>query len=73
VERLTTAFETADIAGLLALLTQDVWLTMPPLPLKTHGRELAGEFRRDRLPPRLDRPTATDPGQRPARVRLLSP
>jgi hypothetical protein len=44
VERLTTAFETADIAGLLAPLTQDVWLTMPPLPLKTHRRQLAGEF-----------------------------
>ena len=44
VERLTTAFETADIAGLLALLTQDVWLTMPPLPLEYQGRELAGQF-----------------------------
>jgi RNA polymerase sigma-70 factor (ECF subfamily) len=44
VDRLTTAFETADIAGLLALLTQDVWLTMPPLPLEYQGRELAGQF-----------------------------
>ena len=34
VDRLTTAFETADIAGILALLTEDVWLTMPPLPLE---------------------------------------
>jgi RNA polymerase sigma-70 factor (ECF subfamily) len=44
VEQLTTAYETADIAGLLTLLTQDVWLTMPPLPLEYHGRELAGQF-----------------------------
>jgi RNA polymerase sigma-70 factor (ECF subfamily) len=44
VERLTTAFGTADIAGLLALLTQDVWLTMPPLPMEYQGRELAGQF-----------------------------
>jgi len=42
VEQLTTAYETADIAGLLTLLTQDVSLTMPPLPLENHGRELAG-------------------------------
>jgi hypothetical protein len=41
---LTTAFETADIAGILALLTEDVWLTMPPLPLEYQGRELAGQF-----------------------------
>ena len=44
VGRLTRAFETADIDGILALLTEDVWLTMPPLPLEYHGRELAGQF-----------------------------
>jgi RNA polymerase sigma-70 factor (TIGR02960 family) len=44
VERLTRAFETADVDGILALLTEDVWLTMPPLPLEYQGRELAGRF-----------------------------
>ena len=44
VDRLTRAFETADIDGILVLLTEDVWLTMPPLPLEYHGRELAGQF-----------------------------
>ena len=44
VARLTTAFQTADIEGILALLTDDVWLTMPPLPLEYQGRELAGRF-----------------------------
>ena len=44
VDRLTRAFEAADIDGILALLTEDVWLTMPPLPLEYHGRELAGQF-----------------------------
>jgi RNA polymerase sigma-70 factor (TIGR02960 family) len=44
VGRLTRAFETADIDGILALLTEDVWLTMPPLPLEYHGRDLAGRF-----------------------------
>ena len=27
--------------GIVALLTEDVWLTMPPLPLEYQGRELA--------------------------------
>jgi RNA polymerase sigma-70 factor (TIGR02960 family) len=44
VERLTRAFETADVAGIVALLTDDAWLTMPPLPLQYQGRELAARF-----------------------------
>ena len=44
VERFTRAFETADVDGILALLTDDAWLTMPPLPLQYQGRELAGRF-----------------------------
>jgi RNA polymerase sigma-70 factor (TIGR02960 family) len=44
VERLTTAFEAADVDGIISLLTEDAWLTMPPLPLEYQGRELAGEF-----------------------------
>jgi RNA polymerase sigma-70 factor (TIGR02960 family) len=44
VERLTRAFEAADVDGVVALLTEDVWLTMPPLPLEYQGPELAGRF-----------------------------
>ena len=44
VKRLTRAFETADVAGIVALLTEDAWLTMPPLPLEYQGRELAARF-----------------------------
>lgn len=44
VERFTKAFETADVDGIVALLTEDVWLTMPPLPLEYQGRELAARF-----------------------------
>jgi RNA polymerase sigma-70 factor (TIGR02960 family) len=44
VDRLTRVFETADIDGIVALLTEDVWLTMPPLPLEYQGRELAARF-----------------------------
>jgi RNA polymerase sigma-70 factor (TIGR02960 family) len=44
VEQLTRAFEAADVAGIVALLTDDAWLTMPPLPLEYQGRELAARF-----------------------------
>ena len=44
VEQLTRAFEAADVAGIVALLTDDAWLTMPPLPMDYQGRELAARF-----------------------------
>ncbi len=44
VARLTKAFEAADIDGIVSLLAEDVWLTMPPLPLEYQGRELAAQF-----------------------------
>ena len=44
VERLTRAFESADVTGIVALLTEDAWLTMPPLPLEYQGRERAAQF-----------------------------
>lgn len=36
--------EAADVAGVLGLLTDDAWLTMPPLPLEYQGPELAARF-----------------------------
>jgi RNA polymerase sigma-70 factor (TIGR02960 family) len=44
VDRLTAAFASADLDGIVALLTEDAWLTMPPLPLEYQGRELAARF-----------------------------
>jgi RNA polymerase sigma-70 factor (TIGR02960 family) len=46
VDQLTRAFESADVDGIIALLTEDVWLTMPPMPLEYQGRELAARFLR---------------------------
>jgi RNA polymerase sigma-70 factor (TIGR02960 family) len=44
VDRLTKAFQTADVDGIVGMLTEDAWMTMPPLPLEYQGRELAGRF-----------------------------
>jgi hypothetical protein len=44
VARLVEAFEAADVDGIVALMTEDAWLRMPPVPLEYQGRELVGEF-----------------------------
>ncbi|MGH9123639.1 MAG: sigma-70 family RNA polymerase sigma factor [Acidimicrobiales bacterium] len=44
VARLTQAFDAGDVDALVALLTEDVWVRMPPVPLEYQGRELAAEF-----------------------------
>jgi RNA polymerase sigma-70 factor (ECF subfamily) len=44
VEGLTKAFEAADVEGIVAFLTEDAWLTMPPLPFEYQGRDLAAQF-----------------------------
>lgn len=46
VERFTAAFEASDVDGIVALLTKDVQLAMPPLPFLWLGRDLATRFMR---------------------------
>lgn len=38
------AFEAGDVDAVVALLTDDAWVTMPPLPMEYQGRELASRF-----------------------------
>ena len=38
------AFEAADVGGIVALMTEDAWLRMPPVPLEYQGRQLISEF-----------------------------
>ena len=44
VDRLARAYETGDIDALVTLLTDDVAVTMPPMPLEYHGIEQAARF-----------------------------
>jgi RNA polymerase sigma-70 factor (TIGR02960 family) len=42
--RFAEAFERGDIDAIVALLTDDAWLRMPPLPLEYQGRAAAAAF-----------------------------
>jgi Sigma-70, region 4/SnoaL-like domain len=44
VAKFVRAWESADIAALVALLTDDVFMSMPPIPFEYQGREIVGRF-----------------------------
>jgi RNA polymerase sigma-70 factor (TIGR02960 family) len=44
VARFVDAYESADIAALVALFTDDIFLSMPPMPLEYEGRDLVTRF-----------------------------
>jgi RNA polymerase sigma-70 factor (ECF subfamily) len=44
IEAYVDAFTTHDVDKLVAILSEDVWLKMPPLPFEYHGREAAIDF-----------------------------
>jgi ketosteroid isomerase-like protein len=44
IERLTRAYEAGDIDSIIALFSDDAWLTMPPLPLEYQRRDLIARF-----------------------------
>jgi RNA polymerase sigma-70 factor, ECF subfamily len=48
VGRFADAVEAGDVDGMVALLTDDAWMTMPPLPHAYQGRSAIGAFLRDR-------------------------
>jgi RNA polymerase sigma-70 factor (TIGR02960 family) len=43
-DRFVTAFTDHDVPALIALMTDDVWVRMPPLPLEYHGIQAARRF-----------------------------
>jgi RNA polymerase sigma-70 factor (TIGR02960 family) len=48
VGRFADAFETGDVDTIVALLTDDAWLTMPPEPYEYQGPRTIGAFLHDR-------------------------
>jgi Sigma-70, region 4/SnoaL-like domain len=44
VAKFVSAYESADIDALVALLTDDVFVSMPPLPLEYEGRDIVARF-----------------------------
>jgi RNA polymerase sigma factor (sigma-70 family) len=46
IDRFADSVENGDIDGLVTLLTEDAWLTMPPLPHAYRGRDAIGAFLR---------------------------
>jgi hypothetical protein len=44
VARFVSAYESADVETLVALLTDDVFVSMPPLPFEYEGRDAVTRF-----------------------------
>jgi RNA polymerase sigma-70 factor (ECF subfamily) len=44
VAKFVSAWESADLDALVALLTDDVFISMPPMPFEYEGRDLVGRF-----------------------------
>jgi len=44
VARFVSAYESADVDALVALLTDDVFMSMPPMPLEYEGRDVVARF-----------------------------
>jgi RNA polymerase sigma-70 factor (ECF subfamily) len=44
VARFVRAYESADLDALVALLTDDVFMSMPPIPLEYQGRDAVARF-----------------------------
>ena len=44
VAKFARAWESADLAALVDLLTDDVFISMPPMPFEYEGRELVARF-----------------------------
>src|SRR5580693_6329327 len=44
VAKFVRAYESADLDALVALLTDDVFMSMPPIPLEYQGRDAVARF-----------------------------
>ena len=54
--RFAEAFENGDVDGVVNLLTDDAWMTMPPMPLEYQGHEVIAAFLVEAFRSLRDRP-----------------
>ncbi len=74
VARLARAFEDSDVDGIVALLTDDAWITMPPSPLQYPGPRTGRPVLHHRvLPGRTQIPDGHHPGQPPPGTASATP
>ena len=72
-QRFAAAYADDDVDGVVALLTDDAWFTMPPATLEYQGPAAIAELpdAERALPRQRGTRAGPDPGERPARVRPL--
>jgi len=73
VGQFANALEDGDVGAIVALLTDDAWLTMPPEPYEYQEAPRSDSSCTTRRAPRGATAGRRDPGQRSARLRLLLP
>ncbi|MGY2873128.1 RNA polymerase sigma-70 factor (TIGR02960 family) [Marmoricola sp. URHA0025 HA25] len=44
IERFVDAFTRSDVDAMVEMLTDDAWISMPPMPFEYHGRDAARRF-----------------------------
>ena len=71
VAKFVRAYESADLDALVALLTDDVFISMPPMPFEYEGRDIVAPLLREHLPRGAQVRPRADAGQRSAGVRGL--
>ena len=71
VAKFVRAYESADIGALVALLTDDVFMSMPPLPFEYEGRDVVVRFCASPVRRGPEGRPRADASQRPAGVRRL--
>ena len=71
VAKFVRAYEAADLDALVALLTDDVFMSMPPIPFEYEGRSVVARFYRRHLRFGPEVQPGADAGQRSAGVRSL--
>src|SRR4029453_5215450 len=73
VAKFVRAWESGNVDALVALLTADVSVAMPPIPLEYHGRDVVARFCASLVPPFAPASVAADTTTSCRHGRMVSP